>query len=69
MESDEKYLIDTIEINDASSKYKEKEYNLTINLSDIESDMLFIRFGASGSFNDDWCTLSREYSFVVSRED
>ena len=67
--SDDKYLIDTIEINDASSKYKEKEYNLTINLSDIESDMLFIRFGASGSFNDDWSTKSREYSFVVSRED
>lgn len=59
------YLLETFEINDAGSKYSDRTFEFTLNLYDLDSDMLFIRFGASGSFNDDWKTSSRQYSIKV----
>ena len=59
------YLLESFEINDAGSKYSYRTFEFTLNLYDLDSDMLFIRFGAAGSFNDDWKTSSRQYSIKV----
>ena len=59
------YLLNSFEINDATSNYSKRTIIFTIDLDDLDSDMLFIRFGASGSYDDDWKTSSRIYSIKV----
>lgn len=63
--SDDNDLITSYDITDANSKDSTKSQTITINLSDLKSDMLFIRFGASGSFDDDWKTSYRKYTIKV----
>ena len=58
-------LITSYEITDASKDQSIKDITFTVNLDDFKSDILFIRFGASGSFDDDWVTEFRTYSFEV----
>ena len=62
---DDKYLIQEYKIDDASKNYETRRIYFTVNLTDLDSDMLFIRFGASGKYNDDWKTDCREYIIKV----
>ena len=48
-----------------SKNYETRRIYFTVNLTDLDSDMLFIRFGASGKYNDDWKTDCREYIIKV----
>ncbi len=63
--SDDNDLITSYDITDANSKDSTKSQTITIYLSDLKCDMLFIRFGASGSFDDDWKTSYRKYTIKV----
>ncbi len=62
---DDKYLIQEYKIDDASKNYETRRINFIVNLTDLDSDMLFIRFGASGKYNDDWKSDCREYIMNV----
>ena len=44
-----------------SKNYETRRIYFTVNLTDLDSDMIFIRFGASRKYNDDWKIDCKEY--------
>lgn len=51
----------------SNTEYNSIEVVFELNLSEI-TDIVYIRFGASGNFDDDWKTNYREYKIIVMGE-
>ena len=67
-ESDD-YLVETKEINGLSKDYEIKKLVYIVDINKLESNNLYIRFGASGKFSDDWRTSYRDYSIRITNEE
>ena len=64
-DKDNDYLIDSIELSGVTKTLSEKTISFTFDIDELDSDMIFIRFGASGKFDDDWQTTIRKYEVRV----
>ena len=64
-DKDNDYLIDSIELSVVTKTLSEKTVSFTFDIDELDSDMIFIRFGASGKFDDDWKTTIRKYEVRV----